>query len=124
MFKVINKDTKQCKKHHSNLIDVVLVSLLLTLNKILTFFSSAVCEHVPFHLNMTTTIYVNTTVIMTMTATTTMIMTMVAIKTMIMTMIATMTKNVTTTMTKNITTSMPAIFKANSKRQFLLLAQK
>ena len=115
MFKVNNKDTKQRKKEHqSNLIDVVLVSLLLTLNLILTFFSSisnVVCEQVFFRLNMatfmvvTTTIYVNTTVIMTMTATTTMIMTMAATKTMIMTMIATttMTKNMTTTMTKNIT---------------------
>ena len=48
-------------------------------------------------MNMTTimvatiTIYVNTTVIMTMTGTTTMIMTMVVTKTMIMTMVATTT---------------------------------
>ena len=89
--------------------DVVLVSLLLTLNIIHTFFSSVsnvVCKHVFFDLNITTimvvttTIYVNTTVIMTMTATSTMIMTMAATKTMIMTMIATtaMTKHMTTTM--------------------------
>ena len=83
------------------------MSLFLTLNIILTFFSSisnVVCEHVFFRLNMTTTmvatitIYVNTTMIMTMTmtmtGTTTMIMTMVVTKTMIMTMVA------TTTMTK------------------------
>ena len=77
------------------------MSLLLTLNIILTFFSkvsNAVCEHVFIRLNMTiimvvtTTTYVNTTVITTMTATTTMIMTMATTKTMIITMIATMTK--------------------------------
>ena len=98
------------------------MSLFLTLNKILTFFSSisnVVCEHVFFRLNMTTimvatiTIYVDTTVIMTMTmtmtGTTTMIMIMVVTKTMIMTMIA------TTTMTK--------IFQVSSTRQFLSLAQ-
>ena len=114
------------KEHQSNLIDVVLVSLLLALNIILTFFSNVfnfVCEHVFFRLNMTTimvvitTIYVKTTDIMTMTATTTMIMTMAVTKTMIMTMIATttMTKNRTTTMTKNITTNMTTIFKQIQK---------
>ena len=106
------------------------MSLLLTLNIILTFFSSVpnvVCEHVFFRLSITTimvvttTIYVNTTVIMTMTATTKMIMTMVATKTMIMTMIATMTKNMTTTMTKNITTNMTTIFKQVQKDNFCCL---
>ena len=67
------------------------MSLLLTLNIILTFFSSVsnvVCEHVFFRLNMTTivvatiTIYVNTTVIMIVTGTTTMIMIMAATATM------------------------------------------
>ena len=39
MFKVNNKDTKQRKKEHqSNLTDIVLVSLLITLNITLTFF--------------------------------------------------------------------------------------
>ena len=70
------------------------MSLFLTLNIILTFFSSVsnvVCEHVFFRLNMVAaiTIYVNTAVIMTMTmaitGTTTMIMTMVVTKTMIIT---------------------------------------
>ena len=64
---------------------------------------------------VTTTIYVNTTMIMTMIGTTTMIM--VLSKTMIMTAVATMTKNMTINMTKlfnNMT---------SSKRQFLLLAQ-
>ena len=72
---------------------------------------------------VTKTIYVNTTVIMTMTATTTMIMTMTAIKTMIRTMIATttMTKNMTTTMTKNITTNMTTIFKQVQKGYFYCL---
>ena len=64
------------------------------------FFSSVsnvVCEYVFFRLNMTTimvattTIYVNITVIMTMTGTTTMIMTIIVTKTMIMTMVATTT---------------------------------
>ena len=105
LFKVSNKKQKQkiCSKLtikkldnvkkniQSNLIDVVLVSLLLTLNVILTFFScvsNVACAHVSFRLNMTTimvvktTIYVNTTVIMTMTATTTMIMIMIATTTM------------------------------------------
>ena len=142
MFKDRNKKQKQkicskltiktlnnVKKHQSNLIHVVLVSLLLTLNIILTFFpsvSNVACEHVFFRLNMTaimvvtTTIYVNTAVIMTMTATTTMIMTMAAIKTMIMTMIATttMTKNMTT---KSITTNMTTIFKQVQKDNFYCL---
>ena len=132
MFKVNNKDTKQ-HKHQNNLIDVVLVSLLLTLSIILTFFSSVsnvVCEHIFFRLNMTTimavatTIYVNTTLIMTMNPTTTMIMTMTATKTMIMTMIATMTKNMTTTMAKDITTSVTTIFKQVQKDNFYCLLKK
>ena len=85
----------------------MIVSLLLTLNIILTFFSSVsnvVCEHVFFHLNITTImvatiiIYVNTTMIMTMIETATMIM--VVSKTMIMTVVATMTKNMNINMTK------------------------
>ena len=146
MFKVSNKKQKRktCskltiktlkqrkKEHESNLIDVALVSLLLTLNIILTSFSSvsnAFCKHVFFPSNMTTimvvttSIYVNTTMIMTVTAITTMIMTMTATKTMIMTMIATtaMTKNMTTTMTKSITTNMTAIFKQVQKDNFYCL---
>ena len=88
--KLIIKTLKQRKKEHqSNLIDVVLVSLLLNLNIILTFFSSVsnvACEHIFFRLNMTTimavtiTIYVNTTAIMTMTTTTSMIMTWLQLK--------------------------------------------
>ena len=54
---------------------------------------------------VTTTIYGNTTVIMTMTATTTMIMTMIA----------------TTTITKNITTNMTTIFKQVHKDNFYCL---
>ena len=69
--------------------------------------------------------YVNTTVIMTMTATTTMIMTMTTTKTMIMIMIRSMnknmTKNMTTTMTKNITTSMTTLFKQIQKDNFYCL---
>ena len=96
MFEVNNKDTKQHKKEHQSIvINVVLVSLLLTLNIVFNFFSSVsnvACKHVFFCLNMTTStvvataIYVNTTVIMTMAATITMIMTMIT----------------TTAMTKNI----------------------
>ena len=58
---------------------------------------------------VTTTIYVNTTMIMTMIGTTTMIM--VLSKTM--------------TMTKNMTINMTKLFNnmTSSKRQFLLLAQ-
>ena len=77
---------------------------------------------------MVVTTYVNTTVIMTMTATTTMIMAMAATKTMIMIMIRTMTKNMTknmtTTMTRNITTSMTTLFKQVQKGKFFCLLKK
>ena len=64
-------------------------------------------------MGVTTTIYVNTAVVMTMPATTTVIMTMAAIKTMIMTM------NAITTMTENITTNMATIFKQVQKDNFI-----
>ena len=65
---------------------------------------------------VTTTIYVNTTVIMTITATTTVIMTMATTKTMIVTM------NATTTMIRNTTTNMATIFE-QLQQAILLLAQ-
>ena len=91
--------------------------------------SNIVCEHVFFCFNVTpvmvvtTTIYMNNTVIITITVTATMIMTMAATKTMIMTMMATATmiKNMTTTMTKNITTDMTTIFKQVQKDNFYCL---
>ena len=64
---------------------------------------------------VTITIYVNTTVIMTMTGTTIMIMTIAVSKTMIMTMVA------TTTMTKNMTINMEKIFKQVQKDNFYCL---
>ena len=70
---------------------------------------------------VTTTSYVNKTVIMTMTATSTMIMTMVATKAMIMTIIATTTMTKSTTLTKNITGSMTAVFKQVQKDNFYCL---
>ena len=72
---------------------------------------------------VTTIIYVNTTVIMTMTATATIIMTMAATKTtiVIMTATTTMTKNMTTTITKNITISMTTIFEQVQNNNFYSL---
>ena len=67
---------------------------------------------------VTVTIYVNTTVIMTMAGTKTMIMTMAISKTIIMTMVA------TTTMTKNMTINMAKIFKKIQKDNFLAYSER
>ena len=69
---------------------------------------------------VTTTIYVNTTMIMTMTATTTMIMTMGVAKAMILIATATMAKNMTPAMAKYITTNMATIFKQKDNFYCLL----
>ena len=64
---------------------------------------------------VTITIYVNTTVIMTMTGAATRIMIMAVSKTMIMTVVA------TTTMAKNMTINMTKIFKQAQKDNFYCL---
>ena len=74
------------------------MSLLLTLNITLTFFSSVsnvVCEQVFFHLTMTTIMVATITIYMNITVTVTMNMTITAAKTMIMTMVVTKTMIIT-----------------------------